>query len=34
MADNVEETIKRIHSQKGVFGVIIMDSIGAFLSCF
>lgn len=27
---DVEETIKRIQSQKGVVGVIIMDSIGMF----
>jgi hypothetical protein len=28
MSADVEETIKRIQSQKGVVGVIIMDNIG------
>ena len=29
MSSEIEETIKRIQSQKGVIGVIIMDNIGS-----
>ncbi|VDM85991.1 unnamed protein product [Strongylus vulgaris] len=31
---DVEETIKRIQSQKGVVGVIVMDSAGKFVCSF
>lgn len=28
---DIEETIKRIQSQKGVSGVVIMDTMGLFI---